>query len=78
MAHEFYIIETADPNFEELISMSTSFDNQKPKCSLDETKAVIQLKDNQEPTPILDPYPPISKEDAIELTRTEEWQEPEP
>ena len=78
MAHEFYIIDTNDSNFQAILDLSTNAFNRKPRCSVDETQAVIQLKDGQEETPILDPYSPLTHEQAFQLMQTSEWQEPDP
>lgn len=74
MAHEFYIVNTDDSNYEDILQLSTNFIFGKPRCSLDETKAVIQIRDGQEPTPILDPYPVLSRDEAVSIMQTDEWQ----
>ena len=70
---DFYIVLVNDPNFDEIIGLSTYFHN-KPRCSLDESEAVIQLKDGQQSTPLLDPYPPIKPNDCCEIMQSSEWQ----
>ena len=62
---DFYFPLVSDPNFKEIIEMSTYSLYDKPRCNLAETKAVIQLKDGQQPTPILDPYPPVPEAEAV-------------
>jgi len=74
MANEYYIVLTDDPNFKEILALSTAFVFDKPRCSLNEKKAIIQLKDKQEPTQILDPYTPLTQAQAAEKMQGEEWQ----
>jgi hypothetical protein len=78
MAHEYYIINTNDSHFTPILAISTDFVKNKPKYSLDETKAVLQIRDKIKPPPFMDEYTPLTQEEAAALMQTAEWQTPEP
>jgi len=75
MEQEFYIVNTNDVNFKEIVSMSTKATLSDPRCSVNKEKAIIQLGEGFYPTPILDPYlPALSHKESVSLMQQPEWQ----
>jgi hypothetical protein len=70
----FYIVPVSDPNFKEIVAISTNFASNKPRCNLAETKAVIQVRLGYNPSPLLDPYTPIKRAECVTLMQSDEWQ----
>jgi hypothetical protein len=73
MSH-FYIVNTDDENFDVMVNKSTN-QYTEPRCSLDKTKAVLEVRHGVDSSPEFDLYEPaLNHEEAFDLMQSDEWQ----
>lgn len=74
MANDYYIINTDDKKYKAILALTTDFVKEKPRPSLDGTKAAVQIRDNVSHVPLLDGYTPIAHDEMVTLMNSDEWQ----
>ena len=70
----YYIVNTDDTHYTAILAISTNFLDEKPRSSLDETKAVVRIRNKIKVPPFMDEYTPIPHNDCFLLMQTAEWQ----
>jgi hypothetical protein len=78
MERNYYIVNVDDKNYRAILALSTNAVTEKPRCSLDETKAVLEMRSFVNLPPFMDDYTPLTQEESAQIMSTLEWQEPDP